>query len=183
MERFLKTLEELLPDRLHAILAWDFLPFRQIKERHGDLSRPHLAALFESYQHIGESLDLEVLATRIIPVESWGCMRCGFCCTSMRPGSVSASVYRGWVQSQAPVARFYRSSGLGTGNRDYSCWYHGGVRLRMCPFMFINGNDSRPFCALYHMGDSFRPSVCSRYVPRHGTCTTREFRPEPWESR
>lgn len=183
MDGFWNALEELLPDRLHGILTWDFLPFNHIKDRHGDLSRPHLTALFESYGRIGQSLDLGALVLQSIPEESWGCMRCGFCCTSRRPGTVKASTYKGWIEAQAPIAWFYSPTVLGKKNPDYRCWYHDGVRLRMCPFMLINRNDARPFCSIYHMGDSCRPPVCSRYVPRHGTCTTREFKPEPWESR
>ena len=61
-------------------------------------------------------------------------------------------------------------------------WFHNGVRLRVCHFMFINLEDSRTFCSIYHMGDEYRPSMCSGYIPRHETCTSNKLDFPPWES-
>ena len=170
MGHFFQALEELLPGHLHKILKWDFIPFDHVKDRHSDLAGPPLTALFEAYLCLGRNLDLKALTSQNIAEDSWGCMRCGFCCTSMRPGPVTAATYRDWEKAEAPVAWFYSSSERRKGNLVYKCWYHNGVRLRICPFMFINRNDSRTFCSIYHMGDDFRPPVCTDFHPRHVTC-------------
>ena len=170
MDRYLRSLEELLPGHLHEILEWEFIPWDHLKDRHSDLSGPHLTALFEAYLYLNRHLDLKTQASQTIPEKSWGCMRCGFCCTSMRPKAVRSSTYQRWEKADAPVAWFYSFSGKVKKGRDYRCWYHNGIRLRICPFMFINLNDSRSFCSIYPMGDNFRPPACSSCNPRHETC-------------
>jgi len=170
MGHFLQALEELLPGHLHDILKWDFLPLTHLKDRHSDLFGPPLTALFEAYLILDDYLNLKTMASQDIPEDSWGCMRCGFCCTFMRPGPVTAATYRDWEKEGAPVAWFYNVRGKWKKNPVYKCWYYNGIRLRLCPFLFINRNDSMPFCSIYHMGDDFRPPVCSDFHPRHVTC-------------
>jgi len=180
--RFLQALEKLLPVHLYDILDWDFIPFNHVKDRHSDLPGPPLLALFEAYLRLDRDLDLEALASQSVPEESWGCKRCGYCCASMRPNSVKASIYRNWEEAGAPVAWFYSTSGKINRNSIYSCWYYNGVRLRICPFMLINLWDLKPFCSIYHMGDDFRPSACSGYLPRHETCSVERITVEAWEN-
>jgi hypothetical protein len=182
MEHFLEALGELLPGYLYDIVEWDFIPLMHIKDRHSDLAAAPIEALFGAYLWLGKNLDLRALASQDIPGESWGCMRCGFCCTFMRPGPVKAATYRGWEKAVAPVARFYKPSGKEKRNSTYRCWYHDGIRLRMCPFMFTNRIDQRPFCSIYRMGEKFRPPACSRYIPRHETCIQRKVAVQSWES-
>jgi hypothetical protein len=182
MGLFLQALEELLPGHLYDILDWDFIPFNHVADRHGDLPGPPLIALFEAYLCLHKNLNLETLASQSVPEESWGCMRCGYCCTSMRPGSVKASTYRSWEEAGAPVAWFYSPSQWRNKNPVYKCWYHNGIRLRICPFMLINLWDLKPFCSIYHMGNDFRPSECSGYLPRHETCMAEGPTIEAWES-
>ena len=181
MGQFLKELENLLPGYLNEICSRDYIPFMHVKDRHEDLSVTHLTALFEAYQRLDQALDVETLATRTISEDSWGCMRCGFCCTFMRPGPVKASTYRSWMDADAPIAWFYSARREKSRNGVYRCWYHNGVRLRMCPFMFINLRDFRPFCSIYHMGDDLRPPVCSGFIPKHETCGQHRWLIEPWE--
>ena len=182
MANFSQTLEELLPGHLHKILDWDFVPWNHVKDHHNDLSNPSLTALLEAYLRLDEYLDLEDLASQTIPEESWGCKRCGFCCTSMQPGPVTAATYRNWEEAEAPVAWFYSARGKRKKNPVYRCWFYNDIRLRICPFMFTNRRDSRNFCSIYHMGDDYRPPVCSKYVPRHETCTSKFPDLDPWES-
>ena len=181
MGQFLKDLEDLLPGYLHEICSRDYIPLQFVKNRHDDFSIAHLTALFEAYRRLDQVLDLGTLATQAIGEDSWGCMRCGFCCTSMRPGPVEAFTYRNWIDANAPVAWFYSARKKENRNRVYRCWYHNGVRLRMCPFMFINLKDNRPFCSIYHMGDDLRPPVCSGFIPRHESCGQPRSAIEPWE--
>jgi hypothetical protein len=155
---------------LRKILGWDFIPWNHVKDLHDDLPGPPLIALFGAYLFLDRNLGLKALASQSIPEESWGCMRCGFCCTSMRPGPVKAPTYRSWEEAEAPVAWFYRPSGRRKRNLVYRCWYHNGVCLRICPFLLANRNDSRMFCSIYHMGNDLRPPVCSGFHPRHATC-------------
>ncbi len=182
MGRSLRTLEELLPGYLRHMLSWDFLPWDHVGDHHSDLSDPSLTALFDAYLNLDSYLDLESIASQDIPEGSWGCSRCGFCCTSRRPGPVTADTIWNWEKAQAPIALFYSARGQNKRNPAYRCWYHNGIRLRICPFMFVNRNDSRPFCSIYHMGDDFRPPACSGYLPRHKTCNASSLEIEPWES-
>jgi len=181
MGSFRSTLRGVLPAHLSGILDWDFIPFEHIENRHRDLSTAHLTALFEAYIRLDQVLDIESLASAQIPEDSWGCMRCGFCCTDMRPGPVKASTYHEWERVGSPLAFFYSSRGTNTRKPVYRCWFSEGTRLRICPFMFTNRNDLRPFCSLYNMGDDLRPSACAKFIPRHKTCTQRQIDLEPWE--
>ena len=88
MTTFVHLLNEELPDHLKEVLAWDFIPWSYVKERHNDLSEPALTALFDAYVRIEQRLDLAEIASSVIPEDSWGCLRCGFCCVYMRPGPV-----------------------------------------------------------------------------------------------
>jgi len=182
MVPFSRAFEELLPAHLHDVLEWDFIPWEFIRNRYGDSRGPDLRALFEAYLRLASRLDLEAQVSQVIPAGSWGCMRCGFCCSFMQPRPVRASTYKVWEKAAAPVAWFYNSRGNVTKDNVYRCWYHDGVRLRICPFMLINRNDHRPFCTIYGMGENFRPPTCSKYIPRHPSCTSRLMEIEPWES-
>ena len=182
MVSFFKSLKEILPENQHKILGWEFIPWSFIRARYKDLTSPSLISLLEAYLLLEDHLHLESIVSQRIPEDSWGCMRCGFCCTSMRPGPVKAATYLAWEKAGAPVALFYEARRNGK-NRVYKCWYYNGVRLKICPFMFINLNDSKPFCSIYSMGDEYRPSVCSNYVPWHEDCTSKQIELEPWENR
>lgn len=182
MGPFKRELEAQLPGHLHGVLSWDFIPWDRVRERHTDMAVPHLTALFEAYLRMDRHLDLKTLASRKLSEGSWGCMRCGFCCSYMRPGPVPAAQFERWKSTGTPLAWFYSPRRRGRSNTLYRCWYSNGIRLRICPFMLINLEDSRPFCAIYHLGEDQRPSVCSRYVPRHETCTATQLSLEPWES-
>lgn len=182
LEKFTRDLEKLLPPNLHHLLGLDYIPWDKVAARHADVSEPDLTAQFEAYGLVKARFDLEALASLKIPEGSWGCMRCGFCCSSMRPGPVPAETFRQWEEADAPVAWFYQPRRRSGPKILYRCWYHNGVRLRICPFMFINLRDSRPFCSIYSMGDDHRPPVCSKYVPRHETCTAEKLKIDPWES-
>ena len=177
-----QALKDLLPECRHEVLAWDFLPWDYIRDRHPDMAAKPLVALFDAYSLINTTLNLEEIVQQELPQGSWGCMRCGFCCSSMRPGPVRSATYRKWENTGAPVAWFYRPRRKERKNSLYRCWYHNGVRLRICPFMLVNRSDSKPICAIYHMGDDLRPPVCSRYVPMHETCTAKQLEIQPWES-
>jgi hypothetical protein len=182
MASFIQLLEEILPQSCNKVLTWEFVPWGFVRERHESLSDPALKALIDAYASIEHRLDLEEIASVIIQEDSWGCLRCGHCCTYMRPGPVTDPTYSRWQEADAPVAWFYQARKRTRKNRVYRCWFHEGIRLRMCPFLIINRNDSRPACSIYHMGDDFRPPVCCGFKPRHETCTSSRQELEPWES-
>lgn len=177
-----RVVRNLLPDDQRGVLEWDHIPWSYVKNCHLDLPSEPLAALFDAYCRIDTVLDLDTIVKLELPEGSWGCMRCGHCCSSMQPGPVRHATYRRWHEAGAPVAWFYSPRGRAGKNPVYRCWYHNGVRLRICPFLFLNLADSRPICSIYHMGDDLRPPVCSKYVPLHETCTAKQIDPEPWES-
>jgi len=170
MSPYFQALEKLLPEHLRDILEWDFVPWNFIQDRHANLAPAPLTALFQAYLDLNNYLDLEALVSQKIPETSWGCERCGFCCTSMRPGPVTAAIYEVWEQAGIPIAWFYKPAGKWRRNSLYKCWYHNDVHLRICPFVFINRYDSRPFCSIYHMGAQYRPPICSSFHPRHESC-------------
>jgi hypothetical protein len=164
-----------LPRHLHDILEWDFIPWDYVKNRHGDVPNDPFIALFDAYYQLGDLLDLEALSLQVIPEYGGNCLRCGSCCAYMRPGTVSASTYRKWEERGALVAMFYSPVGRKKRNPTYSCWFNNGTRLRLCPFMFMNRNDQKPFCAIHHMGRDYRPRACSRFHPNPPICQTGQF--------
>jgi hypothetical protein len=179
VDHYLETLREELPDNLHPVLFWKFIPWNFIKNRHGDQPNTSLIALLEAYSELNNLLDLESLASMILPSDSGGCLRCGSCCTYMRPGAVSGRTFRKWISSGIPVALFYSPVGKREPFTTYNCWYNKGQRLRMCPFLLINLHDSRPFCSIHHMGREYRPGTCSRFPPNPPLCQTGNFVPVP----
>jgi hypothetical protein len=182
MPSFFQALEDLLPLHLQDLLKWEFIPWSHVKYRHSDLAGPPLTALLGAYSTLNSHFDLKTISSQDLPEENWGCMRCGFCCTSRRPGPVTAATYRNWEKAGAPVALFYKVRGRKKRNPVYSCWFHNGIRLRICPFLLMNLTDHKPFCSIYHTGDDYRPFACSGYVPRHETCTVNTLEIIPWES-
>ncbi|MDF1527370.1 MAG: hypothetical protein RRA15_13065 [bacterium] len=124
MTHFLQALEGLLPAHLHDLLACEFLPWSHILEHYSDMSGPPLTALFDAYQSLHSHLDFKALSSQNLPEDSWGCMRCGFCCTSRRPGPVTAATYRHWEKVGAPVALFYKTRARRKKNPVYICCLH-----------------------------------------------------------
>lgn len=179
VDHYLMSLRGELPEYLHDILAWDFLPWNFIKNRHGDRPNTALIALLEAYSRLDRLLDLDSLGSMALPSDSGGCLRCGSCCTYMRPGAVSGKTYRKWEQAGVPVALFYSPVGKKIPHSRYNCWYNNGERLRMCPFLLMNRLDSRPFCSIHHLGREFRPRACSRFPPNPPVCQTGNFVPVP----
>ena len=179
VDHYLEALRIELPENMHPILSWEFLPWNFIKNRHGDQPNTPLIALLEAYSDLNDLLDLESLASMTLPSDSGSCLRCGSCCTYMRPGAVTGRTFRRWVSSGIPVALFYRPVGKRGSSTTYICWYNRGQRLRMCPFLLINLQDARPFCSIHHMGREYRPSTCYRFPPNPPLCQTGNFVPVP----
>ena len=179
MDHYLMSLRGELPEHLHTILSWDFIPWTFVKNRHGDHPNTPLVALLDAYYRLNGILDLESIASAIIPSDSGGCLRCGSCCTYLRPGAVSGRTWRRWEKTEVPVALFYDPVGKKKPHFTYNCWFNNGVRLRMCPFLLMNRNDSKPFCSIHHLGREFRPRACSRFPPNPPTCQTGNFVPVP----
>ena len=179
MDHYLMSLRGELPEHLHTILSWDFIPWNFVKNRHGDHPNTSLVALLEAYSRLADLLKLESIASATIPSDSGGCLRCGSCCTFMRPGAVSGRTWRRWDRTGVPVALFYSPVGKKKPHSTYNCWFNNSVRLRMCPFLLMNRNDSKPFCSIHHMGREFRPRACSRFPPNPPTCQTGNFVPVP----
>jgi hypothetical protein len=175
VDLFLQSIGKEVPGHLHEILAWDFIPWDYVKKRHGDAPNDPLVALLDAYSQLADVIDLEALCSRDIPDFAGNCLRCGSCCAYMRPGTVSSSTYRKWQEMGAPVARFYSPFGKKKRNPTYNCWYNNGIRLRLCPFMFVNRNDLKPFCAIHHLGRDHRPRACSRFSPNPPLCQTGQF--------
>lgn len=177
MDNYLTSLREELPEHLHTILSWDFIPWNFVKNRHSDRPNNPLLALLEAYSSLDSLLDLESLASMALPSYPGGCLRCGSCCAFMRPGAVSVRTWRRWEKTGVPVALFYSPVGKKKPYSTYNCWYNNGERLRMCPFLLMNRIDSMPFCSIHHLGREFRPRACSRFPPNPPTCQTGDFVP------
>lgn len=177
MNYYLTSLRGELPEHLHTILSWDFIPWNFVKNRHSDRPNNPLLALLEAYSSLDSLLDLESLASMALPSYPGGCLRCGSCCAFMRPGAVSVRTYRRWEKTGVPVALFYSPVGKKKPYSTYNCWYNNGERLRMCPFLLMNRIDSMPFCSIHHLGREFRPRACSRFPPNPPTCQTGDFVP------
>lgn len=151
-----------------------------MKNRHGDLPNTPLIALLEAYLRLDDLLDMESLSLmEIPPPDSGGCLRCGSCCTYLRPGAVSGRTWRRWERSGMPVAYFYSPFKGKDTPSSYTCWFNNGVRLRMCPFLLLNRMDGKPFCCIHHLGRHHRPRACSRFAPNPPICQTGDFVPVP----
>jgi hypothetical protein len=176
---FTDLLRTELPGDMHHILDREYLPWNLIKARHGDHPLAPLTALLDAYCAADRILDLGTLATINIPEDSSGCLRCGSCCAYLRPGAVSGRTYMDWRIRGRPVAMFYSPVENWPAGSSYNCWFHNGVRLRMCPFLMMNLNDGLPFCCIHHMGKRHRPGACSRFQPDPPACQTGNFVPVP----
>ena len=177
MDHYLSSLRDELPERLHHLLEWDFLPWSYVRNRYSDHPIDPLVALFDAWVQIHAILDLETIASIKIPSESGGCLRCGSCCAYLRPGAVSERTYRRWLKAGVPAASFYAPAGKTGPAPSYNCWYYRSTRLRLCPFLLVNRVDSMPFCSIHHLGRDFRPPACSRYAPDPPMCQTGNFVP------
>jgi hypothetical protein len=140
----------------------EWIPWNWVESRHSDLPEEKITALFEAYHYLSNTLPINFLASRAFPADSNGCARCGYCCTCLRPGLVSSETIRKWREQDGLAAEFYKPVGRWRNSR-YNCWYHGDVRLRICPLLFRNVRDGRTFCSIHHLGDRFRPPACVRY--------------------
>ena len=179
MDHYLHSLQDEIPEHLHRILSWDFIPWNFVKNRHSDHPNTPLLALLEAYSHLDDLLDLESFASMVLPSDSGGCLRCGSCCAFMRPGAVSGKTYRRWKRTGVPVALFYSPFKKKKPFSTYNCWFNNCERLRMCPFLLVNRIDSKPFCSIHHMGRDSRPGACSRFSPNPPICQTGDFVPVP----
>lgn len=172
MDPFRQTLSEVLPDHLTGLLTARWIPWALVRQRHGDLPNDPVVALFSAYHYLlTRSFPAEKLSRSLIPGDSSGCMRCGTCCTFMRPGAVSANTYRKWEDRGALVSKFYEPVSRGR-NPRHNCWFYGGVRLRICPLLLQNIRDSNPFCSIHHLGPEHRPAACARFRPDPPLCST-----------
>jgi hypothetical protein len=172
IDPFRQKLSEFLPDHLTGLLAAEWIPWALVRQRHGDLPNDPVVALFSAYKNIlSSSHPVQELAACEIPPDSSGCLRCGTCCTFMRPGSVSAATYRKWKKRGALVSDFYKSVEKGR-NPRHTCWFFGGTRLRICPLLLQNSRDQKPFCSIHHLGRGYRPSACARFVPNPPLCSS-----------
>ena len=172
MDIFRQELREALPAHLRDLLTVEWIPWELVKRRHGDLPNDPVLALFSAYKCVlSYSYPIASLAMQKIPRDSSGCLRCGTCCTHMRPGAVSASTYRRWKERRALVSEFYAPVGKGR-NPRHTCWFFSGVRLRLCPLLFCNLVDGKPFCSIHHLGRGHRPRACARFQPNPPLCST-----------
>jgi hypothetical protein len=176
---YLDSLRAELPEDLHPILLWDFLPWNFIRARHGDHPLTPLKALLKAYAILNGVFDLGSLAMMKLPSDSSGCLRCGSCCAYLRPGAVSGRTYRKWEMESVPVAHFYSPVKNRIKDSTYTCWFNNGTRLRMCPFLLLNLVDGKPFCCIHHMGKRYRPRACSRFQPNPPVCQSGNFVPVP----
>ncbi|MDF1535853.1 MAG: hypothetical protein P1S46_05035 [bacterium] len=165
-------LPEQVPGYLQDILQWDLIPWNHVKDRHGDSPDEPLISLLDAYRQLGELVDLWSLSSRTIGEYEGTCTRCGSCCAHRRPGSVSSSTYRRWLEMELPVAMFYNQDDGADPGSSFSCWFHKGIRLRICPFLLVNLVDGKPFCAIHHTGNENRPPACSEFLPHPPTCQT-----------
>lgn len=172
IDPFRQTLSEVLPDHLTGLLSADWIPWALVQQRHGDLPNDPVIALFSAYDHLmNRSFPVNDLAASVIPPDFSGCLRCGTCCTFMRPGAVSAATHRKWEKKGTLVSEFYGPVGKGR-NPRHSCWFYGEIRLRICPLLLQNKKDGKPFCSVHHLGPGHRPPACARFQPNPPLCTT-----------
>ncbi len=167
----IEAVRKIIPDYLDDLLNKEWIPSDWIARCHPDLQEGPLTALFEAYLFLSRKLDLASLSNHDIPEDTASCLRCGWCCTCLRPGYVSDSTVSVWRKRGAVVEEFYRPVGRGW-SRRHGCWFFGQVRLRICPLLLRNRRDGKVFCTIYHMGSKFRPPACSRYQPNPPSCAT-----------
>ncbi len=163
LENFFKeSLIEVLPDHLGDLVSKEWIPWKWVEKLHPDLPEKQIIALFEAYNYLSYNIPIYHLASRELPDDPDGCQRCGYCCSYLRPGIVSSETIRYWREQAGLAAKFYRPVGRWR-NSWYKCWYHGDVRLRICPLLFRNTMDGKTFCSIHHLGDDFRPPMCVRH--------------------
>lgn len=167
----MEALRNIIPHRFEDLLLKEWIPWDWVDRCYSDLNKEHLTALFEAYRFLSGEMDLDSLSDQDIQDDSSGCLRCGWCCTYLKPGFVSSHQIRKWRMRGALVAEFYRPVGEGKSTR-YGCWFSGQIRLRICPFMFRNRRDRNVFCSIHHMGSKFRPATCRRFQPNPPDCAT-----------
>lgn len=170
MAVFREKLCELLPGHLRDLVSVEWVPWTWVRQRHTDLPKEQITALFEAYRHLlSSSHPVEDLASRTIPGETRGCIRCGSCCACLLPGPVSRNVFRFWSKQGMLMGKFVAPGSRGF-KRIYTCWYFEGVRLRMCPLLHRNLTDGKAFCSVYHLGSAHRHPACVRYRPGPPLC-------------
>jgi hypothetical protein len=167
VEHFRFKLGRTLPPDLAYLVTAEWVPWEQLRLRHqGDQDRK-LVALFKAYQHIHLRLPVTQLSETPIPAGSERCRMCGTCCSTMRPGVVSARTFRTWDGKL--VADFFHTAGRGV-YPTYICWVFAGERLRMCPLLLYNVASEKPFCSVHHLGPSQRHPACSTYRANPPLC-------------
>jgi len=168
MESFKENIREILPGELHEMVSREWIPWKWVEHSYADLPRDIITAHFYAYQLVDRTLEVEALASKALP-DTGACLRCGTCCTIMSPGGVSASRHRKWRENGALIAQFYTPRKKKR-NSSFTCWFHNGVRLRMCPLLCLNQVDGSTFCVVYHQGDKFRAPTCARFRPNPPRC-------------
>jgi hypothetical protein len=171
MLSYIRSLQIELPESLSRVVGWEFIPWDLVRHRHGDEPHDPLLALLKAYIVVARQINLEKLASGMIPSGSSTCLRCGTCCVHKRPGPVAPAIYDDWDKRKVPVARFYRKVDR-VSEAVYDCWFHEETRLRLCPFLMLNMADGRPFCSIHHLGDENRPPRCSAFEPCPPLCQT-----------
>jgi hypothetical protein len=162
IESLREKARERLSARFRHLLSANWIPWSLVWRRHDEPHLEPMTALLSAYQHISQNPSILELSEQRIPVDSQGCLRCGACCSFMRPGQVSAVTFRKWQREGAVIENFFKAFGREE-QPTYHCWFFEGVRLRMCPLLLQNVLDGRTFCAVHHHGPDQRHPACSGY--------------------
>jgi len=169
METFREEIRGKLPAHLEHLLYAQWIPLPLVRSRHSELHLDPLIALFCAYEHIGNKLPVKELINKEILEDSGGCQRCGSCCIYMRPGTISAMTFRKWSANKCIISDFFRTMDKGE-YPSYSCWFFNDVKLRMCPILLWNVQDSKTFCSIHHMGPDNRHPACSGFRANPPLC-------------
>jgi hypothetical protein len=160
-ENQIEDYQAAIPPELNDLSHSRWIPWPWIRKSYTPASPIPLTALFEAYDIIASNVDLDQLASEAVLDESGECVRCGTCCTSLDPGIVEQARLDHWEESGAITGHFFREIARHSeSERFYYGWFHEGLKLRLCPLLFMADESATYFCAVYHLGSGYRPEGC-----------------------
>ena len=160
-----------IPPELKDLSHSKWIPWPWIRKSYSPASPKPLAALFKAYDIIASNIDLDQLATEAVYDESGECIRCGTCCTSLDPGIVDQARLDHWEKTCAVTGHFFKEVARHSDSeRFYYGWFQDGIKLRLCPLLFMANESTTYFCAIYHQGPGNRPEGCEIFQPNPPNC-------------
>ncbi len=148
-----------------------WIPWPWIQRLHSAHHTEALTALFSAYQNISSTIDIEGLASDSNMDQESSCIRCGACCAELNPGPKREEKYNKWKSQGIMAHMFYREIPKPKVNvTQYTGWFFGSVKLRMCPLLFMSADGQGFFCSVYHQGPGHRPVTCENFKANPPHC-------------